>query len=109
MVKPRSVEDIAYWEIDDDYDGEQFIVRGLHFCGGKKDDFDKWKKGLQSVAPEKTKRKAETTLRLQLNEELWDTLYGFKSQSIEKRQGRKIAVRVISQFGEESTKVLTVK
>ena len=109
IVKPRSVEDIAYWEIDDDYDGEQFIVRGLHFCGGKKDDFDKWKKGLQSVAPEKTKRKAETTLRLQLNEELWDTLYGFKSQSIEKRQGRKIAVRVISQFGEESTKVLTVK
>lgn len=108
IVKPRSVEDIAYWEIDDDYDGEQFIVRGLHFCGGKKDDFDKWKKGLQSVAPEKTKRKAETTLRLQLNEELWDTLYGFKSQSIEKRQGRKIAVRVISQFGEESTKVLTI-
>ena len=48
------------------------------------------------------------SLSLQLNEELWDTLYGFKSQPIEKRQGRKIAVRVISQFGEESTKVLTV-
>ena len=109
MVKPRSVEDIAYWEIDDDYDGEQFVVRGLHFCGGKKDEFDAWKKGLQSVAPKATKKKAETTLRLQLNEELWDTLYGFKSQSIEKRQGRKIAVRVISQFGEESTKVLTIE
>ena len=108
IVKPRSVEDIAYWEIDDDYDGEQFIVRGLHFCGGKKDDFDAWKKGLQSVAPKATKKKAETTLRLQLNEELWDTLYGFKSQPIEKRPGRKIAVRVISQFGEESTKVLTI-
>ena len=108
IVKPRSVEDIAYWEIDDDYDGEQFIVRGLHFCGGKKDDFDAWKKGLQSVAPKATKKKAETTLRLQLNEELWDTLYGFNSQPIEKRPGRKIAVRVISQFGEESTKVLTV-
>ena len=108
IVKPRSVEDIAYWEIDDDYDGEQFIVRGLHFCGGKKDDFDAWKKGLQSVSPKATKKKAETTLRLHLNEELWDTLYGFKSQPIEKRPGRKIAVRVISQFGEESTKVLTV-
>ncbi len=108
IVKPRSVEDIAYWEIDDDYDGEQFVVRGLHFCGGKKDDFDAWKKGLQSVAPKATKKKAETTLRLQLNEELWDTLYGFNSQPIEKRQGRKIAVRVISQFGEESTKVLTI-
>ena len=109
IVKPRSVEDIAYWEIDDDYDGEQFVVRGLHFCGGTKKDFDAWKKGLQSVAPKATKKKAETTLRLQLNEELWDTLYGFKSQPIEKRPGRKIAVRVISQFGEESTKVLTME
>lgn len=108
MVKPRSVEDIAYWEIDDDYDGEQFVVRGLHFCGGTKKEFDAWKKGLQYVAPKTTKKKAETTLRLQLNEELWDTLYGFKSHPIEKRQGRKIAVRVISQFGEESTKVLTI-
>ena len=109
IVKPRSVEDIAYWEIDDDYDGEQFVVRGLHFCGGTKKEFDAWKKGLQYVAPKATKKKAETTLRLQLNEELWDTLYGFKSQPIEKRPGRKIAVRVISQFGEESTKVLTME
>ncbi len=109
IVKPRSVEDIAYWEIDDDYDGEQFVVRGLHFCGGTKKEFDAWKKGLQSVAPKVTKKKAETTLRLQLNEELWDTLYGFKSHPIGKRQGRKIAVRVISQFGEESTKVLTIE
>ena len=108
IVKPRSVEDIAYWEIDDDYNGEQFIVRGLHFCGGSKKEFDAWKKGLQSVAPKATKKKAESTLRLQLNEELWDTLYDFRSQPIEKRKGRKIAVRVISQFGEESTKVLTI-
>ena len=109
VVKPRSVEDIAYWEIDDDYDGEQFVVRGLHFCGGTKKEFDAWKKGLQSVAPKATKKKAETTLRLELNEELWDTLYGFKSQPIEKRPSHKIAVRVISQFGEESTKVLTIE
>ena len=108
IVKPRSVEDIAYWEIDDDYNGEQVIVRGLHFCGGSKKEFDAWKKGLQSVAPKATKKKAESTLRLYLNEELWDTLYDFRSQPIEKRKGRKIAVRVISQFGEESTKVLTI-
>lgn len=108
IVKPRSVEDIAYWEIDDDYNGEQFIVRGLHFCGGTKKEFDAWRKGLQSVAPKATKKKAETTLRLSFNEDLWDTLYDFRSQPIEKRKGRKIAVRVISQFGEESTKVLTI-
>lgn len=108
IVKPRSVEDIAYWEIDDNYNGEQFIVRGLHFCGGSKKEFDAWKKGLQSVAPKATKKNAESTLRLYLNEKLWDTLYDFRSQPIEKRKGRKIAVRVISQFGEESTKVLTI-
>ena len=108
IVKPRSVEDIAYWEIDDNYNGEQFIVRGLHFCGGSKKEFNAWRKGLQSVAPKSTKKKAEVTLRLNFNEEVWDTLYGFQSQPIEKRKGRKIAVRVISQFGEESTKVLTI-
>lgn len=108
IVKPRSVEDIAYWEIDDDYDGEKFIVRGLHFCGGDKKEFDAWKKGLNSVAPKATKKKAESTLRMELNEDIWDTLYDFKSHSIEKRPGRKIAVRVISQFGEESTKVITM-
>lgn len=108
MVKPRSVEDIAYWEIDDDYDGEQFVVRGMHFCGGKKDEFAAWRKGLQAVAPKATRKKAEATLRLQLNEELWATLYGFRSHPLEKRRGRKVAVRVISQFGEESTKVLTI-
>lgn len=108
IVKPRSVEDIAYWEIDDDYDGEKFIVRGLHFCGGDKKEFDAWKKGLNSVAPKATKKKAESTLRLELNEEIWDTLYDFRSHPIKKRAGRKIAVRVISQFGEESTKVITM-
>lgn len=109
VVKPRSVEDIAYWEIDDDYDGEQFVVRGVHFCGGSKKEFDAWRKGLQSVAPKVTKKKAESTLRLDFNEDVWETLYGFRSHSIEKRSGRKIAVRVISQFGEESTKVLSLK
>lgn len=108
IVKPRSVEDIAYWEIDDDYNGEQFVVRGLHFCGGSKKEFEAWRKGLQSVAPGKNKTGIEKTLRIVFNEEMWDTLYDFRSHPIEKRAGRKIAVRVISQFGEESTKVLTI-
>ena len=108
IVKPRSVEDIAYWEIDDDYNGEQFVVRGLHFCGGSKKEFEAWRKGLQSVAPGKNKKGIEKTLRIVFNEEIWDTLYDFRSHPIEKRAGRKIAVRVISQFGEESTKVLTI-
>lgn len=108
-VKARSIEDIAYWEIDDDYDEQQFIVREIHFCGGNKKEFDAWKKGLNSIASAKTKKKAETTLKLELNDEVWDTLYDFRSSAIERRPGRKICVRVISQFGEESSKVLTIK
>lgn len=108
-VKARSIEDIAYWEIDDDYDEQQFIVREIHFCGGNKKEFDAWKKGLNSIASAKTKKKAETTLKLELNDEVWDTLYDFRSSAIERRPGRKICVRVISQFGEESSKILTTE
>lgn len=107
-VKSRSVEDIAYWEIDDNYDGRQFIVKSMHFCGGDKKEFDAWKKGLNSVAKLSTKKKAEHTLRLELDDEMWDTLYDFQSEYLDFVPGHKIAVRVISQFGEESTKVLAM-
>ena len=107
-VKARSVEDISYWEIDDNYNGSQFIVRGIHFCGGDKKEFNDWKKGLNSVASSITKKKAEKTLKLVFNDELWDTLYGFRSERLKYEKGRKVAVRVVSQFGEESSKVLTM-
>lgn len=107
-VKARSVEDISYWEIDDNYNGSQFIVRGIHFCGGDKKEFNDWKKGLNSVASSITKKKAEKTLKLVFNDELWDTLYGFCSEPLKYEKGRKVAVRVVSQFGEESSKVLTM-
>ena len=111
VVKPRSVEDIAYWEMDDNYDGTQFIVRSIHFCGGDKKEFDAWRKGLGTLlnSSANTKRKAENTLHIEFSEEIWETLYGFASEPIEYKRGRQIAVRVISQFGEESSKVLTIE
>lgn len=49
------------------------------------------------------------TLKVEIDEESFDRLYGHLSHPIEvKKKGQKIAVRVISQFGEESTKVLEV-
>lgn len=108
-VKARSTADIAYWEIDDNYNEEQFIVREVHFCGGNKRQFEDWRKGLSSIASAKTKKKAETTLKLELNDEVWETLYDFRSSHIERTPGRKVCVRVISQFGEESSKTLTIK
>jgi adenine-specific DNA-methyltransferase len=108
-VKPRNVHDIAYWMVDDDYDGSNFIVRQVFFCGGDKDEFKKWRKGLDNLAKESTKKKVEKTLKIEIDDEAFDRLYGHISHPIEiKKKGHKIAVRIISQFGEESTKVMSV-
>ena len=57
-VKPRNVHDIAYWMVDDDYDGSNFVVNQVFFCGGDKDEFDKWKKGLDNLAKDTTKKES---------------------------------------------------
>lgn len=108
-VSPRSLDQIAYWEIDDRYDGSKFVVRGIHFCGGDKKDFAAWKKGLSQTSMMKAKKNAERTLKLVFNDDVWDQLYSFRSEPLTFEPGRKIAVRVVSQFGEESTKVLEMK
>jgi|GEM_PF-155949 len=107
-VKPRNVHDIAYWMVDDDYDGSNFVVKQVFFCGGDKTEFDKWKKGLDNLAKDSTKKKVEKTLKIEIDDEAFDRLYGHISHPIEiKKKGQKIAVRIISQFGEECTKVVT--
>jgi adenine-specific DNA-methyltransferase len=109
QVKPRSVADIAYWIVDDDYDGSNFVVRQVFFCGGNHDEFDKWRKGLDAQARLSAKRKAEHTLRIEIDEEAFERLYGFVSHPIAVRKaGQRIAVRVVSQFGEESLGVVGV-
>jgi adenine-specific DNA-methyltransferase len=110
-VKPRDVHDIAYWMIDDDYDGSNFMVRQIFFCGGDKDEFDKWKRGLTNLAKDSARKKANQTLKIDIDEDAFDRVYGHISHPISIIPGKqhKIAVRVISQFGEESTKVLEIK
>ena len=109
-VKARNINDIAYWMIDDDYDGSNFVLKQVFFCGGEKDEFNKWKKGLENLAKDGTKKKVEKTLKIEIDDEAFDRLYGHISHPIEiKKKGQKIAVRIISQFGEECTKVLEVK
>jgi adenine-specific DNA-methyltransferase len=42
-----------------------------------------------------------------MDDEAFDRLFGHISHSIQiKKKGQKIAVKIISQFGEESTKVI---
>jgi adenine-specific DNA-methyltransferase len=108
-VKARNVSDIAYWMVDDDYDGSNFVVKQVFFCGGEKDAFAKWKKGLDNLAKDSTKKKVEKTLKIEIDDEAFDRLYGHISHPIEiKKNSQKIAVRIISQFGEECTKVLSL-
>ena len=108
-VKARNVHDIAYWMLDDDYDGSNFIVKQVFFCGGERTEFNKWKKGLDNLAKDTTKRKVEKTLKIEIDEEAFERLYGHISHPIEvKNKGQKIAVRIVSQFGEEAMKVLSV-
>ena len=85
------------------------LRRGIHFCGGDKKEFAAWKKGLESVAPKKAKKNAERTLRMEFPDDVWDSLYDFRSAPIKYERGRCLAVRVVSQFGEESTKVITME
>ena len=107
-IKSRDVHDIAYWMVDDAYDGSNFVVRQVFFCGGDKDEFDEWKKGLSDIAKAATKKKAEQTLKVEIDDEAFSRIYGHKSHPFQIKKGQKIAVRVISQFGEETTKVLQV-
>ena len=106
-VKSRDVHDINYWMLDDNYDGSNFVVRQVFFCGGDKDEFEDWKKGLSNVALASSKKKAEQTLKIEIDEQAFGNAYGHKSRPFSVKKGQKIAVRVISQFGEETTKVLS--
>ena len=108
-MKSRDVHDIACWMLDDDYDGSDFVVRQVFFCGGDKDEFDEWKRGLSDLAKAATNRKAEPTLKLQIDDEAFTRIYGHTSHPFPAEKGQKIAVRVISQFGEESTKVFEAR
>lgn len=107
-VKSRSVAEISYWMVDDDYDGASFIARQVFFCGGDHDEFDKFKRGLSHLAAASAKAKVEKTLKVAIDDEAFERVYGFRSHPIPVTKGRRVAVRVISQFGEESTKVLVL-
>lgn len=108
QVKSRDVADIAYWMLDPDYDGSNFFPRQIFFCGGDQDEYNDWKKGLSRLAADGAKKKVQRTLRIEIDDDAFDSLYGHESRPIQVKKGQKLAVRVISQFGEETTKVLTV-
>lgn len=111
-VKERSAAEIAYWMVDEHYDGANFVATQVFFCGGEHDEFDKWQRGLSALAASSARSKVERTLKLALDDQAFERLYGLRSHPIALapgERGRRVAVRVISYFGEECTKVLSLQ
>jgi adenine-specific DNA-methyltransferase len=87
-VRSDSVDGIACWFIDTDYNGESFFVRHAYFLG-QNDPYSALK----------------TTLKAEINQEAWETLQSDTSRPFDKPKSGRIAVKVINHLGDEVMKV----
>lgn len=87
-IRNNPIEQIACWFIDTDYDGESFYVKHAYFVGNEK-EFESLKK----------------TLKLELDLEEWSKLNSTESIAFEIPKSKKIALKVINNFGDEILKV----
>jgi adenine-specific DNA-methyltransferase len=91
-IRSNSIDDIACWFIDTDYNEETFIVRHAYFTGAD-EPYDKLKRAL----------------RAEIDESAWSALYTNESIPFEKPSNKgKIAVKVINHYGDEVLKVYEV-
>jgi len=90
-VRSSNLDDIAAWFVDTDYDSESFFVRHAYFLGGN----DPYKR-------------LKTTLKTEIDEEAWSTLYSNVSRPFEKPPTGRIAIKVINHYGDEVLKVYDV-
>ena len=87
-LRSHSIDDIACWFIDTNYNEESFFVRHAYFTGADK-PYDKLKR----------------VLRAEIDEVAWSSLYTTKSRSFDPPTTGKIAVKVINHYGDEVLKV----
>lgn len=90
-VRSNSIDQIALWMIDTDYDEESFFVRHCYFTGGN----DPYKR-------------LKTALKADINEEAWESLYRTVSRPFPRPETGKFAVKVINDYGDEVMKVFEV-
>jgi adenine-specific DNA-methyltransferase len=90
-VRSDSTDGIACWFIDTDYNEESFFVRQAYFLGAN-DPYGALK----------------TTLKAEIDEEVWATLNSDTSRPFDKPETGRIAVRVINHLGDEVMKVFRV-
>ncbi|HSW35925.1 MAG TPA: site-specific DNA-methyltransferase, partial [Candidatus Limnocylindrales bacterium] len=92
QIRSDSTQDIACWFIDTDYNGESFFVRHAYFTDGE-NRYEKLKK----------------TLKAEIDENVWSTLYATVSRPFDPPKTGKIAIKVINHYGDEVLKVYEVK
>lgn len=88
QIRSASTDDIACWFIDTDYNGESFFVRHAYFAGSAKDGegpYDKLKR----------------SLRADIDEAAWSSLYSNISRPFVHPESGKIAIKVINHYGDE--------
>ncbi len=90
-VRSDSIDGIACWFIDTDYNEESFFVRQAYFLGAN-DPYSALK----------------TTLKAEINEEAWESLHSDVSRPFDKPTTGRIAVKVINHLGDEVMKVFRV-
>jgi adenine-specific DNA-methyltransferase len=91
-IRSSSTDDIACWFIDTNYNGQSFFVRHAYFTGADK-PYEKLKK----------------TLRAEIDEEAWDSIYATVSRPFKVPGEGKIAVKIINHYGDEVLKVYDVR
>jgi adenine-specific DNA-methyltransferase len=90
-VRASSVDDIAAWFLDSDYDGDAFIVRHAYFTGAD-NPYDKLRRAL----------------RADISEEVWATVNATMSRPFPRPTSGRVAVKVINHYGDEVMKVVPV-
>ena len=90
-VRSDGAEGIACWFIDTDYNEESFFVRHAYFLGAD-DPYQALK----------------TSLKAEIDEEVWATLNSDTSRPFPKPASGRIAVKVINHLGDEVMKVFRV-
>jgi adenine-specific DNA-methyltransferase len=90
-VRSSSPDEIACWFIDTDYNEESFFVRHAYFLGAS----DPYKS-------------LKTTLKAEIDEEAWESLYSDTSRPFDKPKSGRIAVKVINHLGDEVMKLFSV-
>ena len=91
QIRSASTDDIACWFIDSNYNGESFFVRHAYFTGAE-EPYDK----------------LQRTLRAEIDEAAWSSLYSTVSRPFDKPETGKFAVKVINHYGDEVLKVFEI-